>query len=60
MRSTPLDPMIRKPSQLYTQSKAIIDACRPFEWRNEFPAPIKFSPEIIDTLRQKWSASLDL
>jgi UbiD family decarboxylase len=60
MRSTPLDPMIRKPAQLYTQSKAVIDACRPFDWRNEFPRPIKFSPEITDSIRQKWASSLDL
>jgi 4-hydroxy-3-polyprenylbenzoate decarboxylase len=60
MRSTPLDPMIRKPTRLYTQSKAIIDACRPFDWRNEFPEPITFSPEIVDNVRQKWSAALDL
>ncbi|MBM2832180.1 MAG: ubiD, partial [Dehalococcoidia bacterium] len=60
LRSTPLDPMIRKPASLYVQSKAIIDACRPFDWRNEFPEAITISPEMTKTVRQKWSSILDL
>ena len=52
--------MIRKPASLYVQSKAVIDACRPFDWRNEFPEAITISPEMTKTVRQKWGAILDL
>jgi 4-hydroxy-3-polyprenylbenzoate decarboxylase len=39
--STPLDPRIepeRKAKGDHTNSRAIIDACRPFHWRDQFPA----------------------
>ena len=38
--STPLDPRIepeRRAVGDYTNSRAIIDACRPFHWRDKFP-----------------------
>ena len=46
--STPLDPRIepeRKEAGDYTNSRAIIDACRPFHWRDKFPAVNLPSPE---------------
>ena len=39
--STPLDPRIepeRKADGDYTNSRAVIDACRPWHWRDQFPA----------------------
>ena len=39
--STPLDPRIepeRKAIGDYTNSRAVIDACRPYHWRDKFPA----------------------
>jgi 4-hydroxy-3-polyprenylbenzoate decarboxylase len=39
-RSTPLDPSIppwKKAQRDYTNSRAIIDACRPFHWKNRYP-----------------------
>src|SRR3984893_6611316 len=39
--STPLDPRIepeRKAAGDYTNSRAVIDACRPWHWRDKFPA----------------------
>ena len=38
--STPLDPSIppeRKAQNDFTNSRAIIDACRPFHWKNDYP-----------------------
>jgi 4-hydroxy-3-polyprenylbenzoate decarboxylase len=38
--STPLDPRIepeRKAAGDFTNSRAVIDACRPFHWRDKFP-----------------------
>jgi UbiD family decarboxylase len=46
--STPLDPRIepwRKEAGDYTNSRAVIDACRPYHWRDKFPAVNLPSPE---------------
>ena len=46
--STPLDPRIepeRKAVGDYTNSRAIIDACRPWHWRDKFPRVNVPSPE---------------
>jgi UbiD family decarboxylase len=46
--STPLDPRIepeRKAAGDFTNSRAIIDACRPWHWRDQFPAVNMPSPE---------------
>ncbi len=45
--STPLDPRIpreEKERGNNTNSRAIIDACRPFHWRDKFPLVNKLSP----------------
>ncbi len=47
--SSPLDPMIRKPATGgFFNSRAIIDACKPYEWMDEFPQEIKISPELME------------
>lgn len=46
--STPLDPRIepeRKAAGDYTNSRAVIDACRPWSWRDQFPAVNMPSPQ---------------
>jgi 4-hydroxy-3-polyprenylbenzoate decarboxylase len=46
--STPLDPRIepeRRAVGDYTNSRAVIDACRPFHWRDKFPEVNMPSPE---------------
>jgi UbiD family decarboxylase len=46
--STPLDPRIepeRKAAGDYTNSRAVIDACRPYHWRDKFPVVNLPSPE---------------
>ena len=46
--STPLDPSVspeQKESGDNTNSRAIIDACRPFHWRDKFPKVNMPSPE---------------
>ncbi len=52
--STPLDPTIRKPTNAYYNSRAIIDACKPFEWKDEFPQEIKISPELAQRVSAKF------
>jgi 4-hydroxy-3-polyprenylbenzoate decarboxylase len=35
-------------------SRAIIDACRPFDWKDEFPPVAESSPELRDKTLRKW------
>lgn len=51
--SGPLDPAIR-PGQKGFNSRMLIDACRPYEWKNEFPPAIGPSVEVKRATREKW------
>src|SRR5262249_56154313 len=51
--SGPLDPMLDKASS--TNSRAIIDACRPFERRADFPVVARASPELHEAVRKKFA-----
>ena len=56
--STPLDPRIppeEKAKGNLTNSRAIIDACRPFHWKDEFPAVNSPPAEVVRELEQKWA-----
>src|SRR6202521_3739465 len=55
--STPLDPRIepeRKAKGDFTNSRAIIDACRPWHWRDKFPKVNAPSPEAARLARQRF------
>ena len=55
--STPLDPRIepeRKAKGDFTNSRAIIDACRPFHWRDKYPKVNQPSLEARRLARQKF------
>jgi 4-hydroxy-3-polyprenylbenzoate decarboxylase len=55
--STPLDPRIepeRKAKGDFTNSRAIIDACRPWHWRDAFPKVNAPTPEEARLARQKF------
>jgi 3-polyprenyl-4-hydroxybenzoate decarboxylase len=52
--STPLDPMIRKPSNAFFNSRALIDACKPFDWINEFPKTCDVEPDVAESVKKKW------
>lgn len=56
VRSSPLDPAIRKPAEAFFTSRAILDACRPFEWITEFPEVVDFSPEIRKKMETRWGS----
>lgn len=60
LHSTPLDPAIRKPVKAFFQSRAIMDACKPFEWIKEFPEAIEFSPELKSRMTEKWGEEYQL
>ena len=44
--SSSLDPMIHPDSKVLMNSRAVIDACRPYEWMARFPAVAETSPEL--------------
>ncbi|MCL5958945.1 MAG: UbiD family decarboxylase, partial [Chloroflexi bacterium] len=51
--SGPLDPAIHPDAKGFN-SRLIIDATRPYEWRDRFPTAIGPSPEYKRETRQKW------
>lgn len=60
--STPLDPRIppeEKAKGNFTNSRAIIDACRPFHWRDKYPRVNMPSPEIRRKAMAKFGYLLD-
>jgi 4-hydroxy-3-polyprenylbenzoate decarboxylase len=60
--STPLDPRIspeEKAKGNFTNSRAIIDACRPFHWRDKFPKVNMPSPETARKAREKFGYLLE-
>jgi len=55
--STPLDPRLTPEDREkgnYTNSRAIIDACRPFHWRDRFPLVNRLSPKDLCEAREKF------
>ena len=42
----------------YTMGRMLIDACKPFPWRDRFPPANRFSPEMRKKISEKWSRQL--
>ena len=60
--STPLDPRIppwEKEKGNMTSSRAVIDACRPYHWKDEYPPVNAPSPEIARKAREKFGYLLE-
>ena len=55
--SGPLDPAIPMERKGFN-SRALIDATRPYEWRDKFPAVNSVSPELKDQLDKKYASLL--
>jgi UbiD family decarboxylase len=53
-QSNSLDPLIRKPATAFFGSIAIIDACKPYDWIDEFPKAVEVSQELAAKYREKW------
>ena len=51
--SGPLDPIVQRGKKGFN-SRAVIDACRPFEWIKDFPASVIVPPDLARQVRQKW------
>ena len=55
--SSPLDPIMPPEKKLkgdFTSSVAIIDATRPYHWRDEFPKDTRTDPELREFVYKKW------
>lgn len=50
--STPLDPLLRAPP--YENNRAIVNACRPWEWKDKFPKVAEASPALKRHVLDKW------
>ena len=55
--SGPLDPVIH-PTKKGFNSRAIIDATRPYEWMKDFPPVAESAKEVLDATAKKWGAEL--
>jgi 4-hydroxy-3-polyprenylbenzoate decarboxylase len=51
--SGPLDPRIQAGKKGFN-SRAVIDACRPWEWKNDFPKVVESSPSLREKVLKKW------
>src|SRR5262249_61816376 len=54
--SGPLDPILDKASS--TNSRAVIDACRPYERLKDFPPVARASPELVRKVEAKFAEVL--
>ena len=55
--SSALDPRIApadKERGVTSHSKVVIEACRPFAWRDKFPKPSALSPDEARAIEDKW------
>lgn len=59
--STPLDPALppdKREAGEFTNSRAIINACRPYAWKERFPPVNALSPELRQKVSEKWKKEL--
>jgi len=47
-------PKHKKEAADYTGAVAIIDACKPYHWIDEFPGTTKISEELLKATEEKW------
>ncbi len=51
--SSSLDPIVPKDKKGFN-SRAIIDACRPYEWLQDFPPSVKVPDDLAQSVKKKW------
>jgi len=59
--TTDLDPRLppeRRERNDFTMSRMLVDACKPFHWRNGYPMINKFAPDKRREVAAKWSREL--
>jgi 4-hydroxy-3-polyprenylbenzoate decarboxylase len=58
-RSTPLDPLCFDKNKNYYTSLALVDACIPYEEKDNFPRATGATPEYIEEVTRKWKWLFD-
>ena len=57
-----LEPLLADPEKKRTKditiATAIILACKPFHWIDQFPPPVRIEPELQEKVREKWKGVL--
>lgn len=56
--SSPIDPVIppeKRSRRDFTQTRVIMNACKPYHWMKEFPPPNRASDELRKQVADKWS-----
>lgn len=56
--SGPLDPIIPKGKKGFS-SRAIIDACIPYDWKDQFPEVVKAPDDLMRSVKERWGSILD-
>ena len=59
--STPLDPAMhpdQRDAGNFVNSRAILNACRPYAWRDRFPPVNALSPQLRQKISEKWKNEL--
>ena len=59
MWSSPLDPLVPHGAPASMNSRAVIDACRPFERLADFPKVARASRELLERVKSKFSEFID-
>jgi len=60
--STPLDPVLppdKREASDFVNSRAIINACRPYSWKDKFPPVNAMSRELRERITEKWKKELE-
>ena len=52
--SDQLDPRIPRDAKALVNSRAIINACKPYEWKDDYPIAVDLEPGIVERVRRKW------
>ena len=55
--SGPLDPIVQKGKKGFN-SRAIIDACRPYDWIKDFPASVRVPDDLARQVKEKWGKKI--
>ena len=52
--SDQLDPRIPRDAKALVSSKAIINACKPYAWKDQYPLSVDLEPEVVERVKAKW------
>jgi 4-hydroxy-3-polyprenylbenzoate decarboxylase len=53
-----LDPAAERQTRTPHNSRLLIDATRPYEWREKFAPTVEVSEELLERVEKKWASQL--